>query len=107
MIGFSNAVFASNKTHALAMIRWLDLEPGIWHANSYGAKLRDRYDKAILVRPVDGVTQDHFAWISGFLIPRMKHSEHITILHWRYDEFPCSYGLDEAQAYDPYASVWT
>lgn len=88
MIGFSNAVFAANKTHALAMIGWLGLEPGIWHANAYGEKLRDRYDRAILVRPVDGVTQEHFIWITLMLMPRMQSHEHITPLHWHYDEFP-------------------
>jgi hypothetical protein len=106
-MGVNNVVFAANKTHALAMIQWLRLDSTLWHANEYGGNMRKDYDRAILVRPVDGVTQEHFLWVTQVLAPRMRSTDNITVLHWRYADFPSSATLGEQIAYTTQEFSWT
>jgi hypothetical protein len=82
-----NTVFASGLNHARAIVSWFDLDPDLWEVAAYGDQLASRYDRVILVRPVEGPTQEHFLWLSTVLAPRVTSIDNITALHWTYEEF--------------------
>ena len=62
---YKNAMVASSKKQAEAMIAWLKLSPGEWEPVAYGDKIDKLFSHAKLVRPSDGVHQEHTDWVLG------------------------------------------
>ena len=59
------------KKQAEAMIAWLKLSPGEWEPVAYGDKIDKLFSHAKLVRPSDGVHQEHTDWVLGKLVPNL------------------------------------
>jgi hypothetical protein len=66
-----NAMVASSKTQAAAMIAWLKLNPNDWEPIAYGEPVKKLYSHAKLVRPSEGVVQAHTDWVMGALVPNL------------------------------------
>jgi hypothetical protein len=64
-----NAMVASSKTHATAMIHWLGLKPEEWEPIAYGDPIHKMFANARLVRPSEGVSQEHSDWVLEKLVP--------------------------------------
>lgn len=80
---YKNAMVASSKTQAAAMIVWLKLEPTEWEPVVYGQPVTKLYTHAKLVRPSDGVVQAHTDWVLEKLVPNI--CMHVTTVphNWR------------------------
>ena len=68
---YKNAMVASSKRQAEAMIAWLKLNPDDWEPLAYGAPVTKLYSHAKLVRPSEGVDQAHSDWVFEKLIPNL------------------------------------
>jgi hypothetical protein len=66
-----NAMVASTKKHAEAMIAWLKLNPSEWEPVAYGDPVHKLYSNAKLIRPCLGVEQKHVDWVLEKLIPNL------------------------------------
>lgn len=73
-----NVLVADSVTHANALIRWLVLDEDSWIGAAYGKPLKSIYERAILARPLSGVTEEHTDWILGHLIPRIVEAKGIA-----------------------------
>ena len=64
-----NAMVASSKKQAEAMIAWLKLNPAEWEAVAYGDHIYKMFAHAKLIRPSEGVHQEHTDWVLEKLVP--------------------------------------
>ncbi|MCB1466621.1 MAG: hypothetical protein KDK08_05620 [Rhizobiaceae bacterium] len=65
-----NAMVASNKRHAEAMIRWLALDAKEWTPVTYGDSMAGKtFAKAMCLRPVSGDVQLEASWLAEQLRP--------------------------------------
>jgi hypothetical protein len=80
-----NLVVASTLVHAKAMIHWLKLDEG-WKPAIFGSELAASYDKVILVRPLDDITSEQYAWVTHFLLPTVKMDLQVRPKAWGISE---------------------
>lgn len=64
-----NAVVASTKRQAEAMIVLLKLDPTEWVPVLYGQPINNLYHHAKLVRPSEGVVKEDCDWVLQMLVP--------------------------------------
>jgi hypothetical protein len=64
-----NAMVASTKRQAEAMIAMLKLNTEQWIPVTYGQPIKNLYQHAKLIRPSEGVTREHCDWVFGVLVP--------------------------------------
>lgn len=67
-----SVMIASSKRHAEAMIAWLKLKTEEWEAIAYGDKINQTFSHAKLIRPSEGLQQEHVDWILEKLIPNLR-----------------------------------
>jgi hypothetical protein len=72
---YKNAMVASSKRQASAMIAWLKLDPDVREAVAYGDPIQKLFSHAKLVRPSEGVQQEHTDWVLGKLVPNLCLTE--------------------------------
>jgi len=80
---YKNAMVASSKTQAAAMIAWLKLDPKDWEPVVYGQPITKLYSHAKLVRPSGGVVQAHTDWVLEKLVPSLCLSATTIPPNWR------------------------
>ena len=78
-----NAMVASSKKQAAAMIAWLRLNPDEWDPIVYGDRIKQIYSHAKLVRPTEGVDQAHTDWVLGQLVPNICRTVSTLPPNWR------------------------
>ena len=78
-----SAVVASTKRQAEAMIVLLKLDPTEWVPMIYGQPINNLYQHAKLVRPSEGVLQEHCDWVLEKLVPRLCLTVTTVPPHWR------------------------
>jgi len=66
-----SVIVAGSRLHAAAMIRWLRLDPKVWQPLAYGDGVEGTFEFARIVRPSEGVTEDHQTWVFQSLIPNI------------------------------------
>lgn len=66
-----NAMVASSKRHAAAMISWLKLNDKVWIPLAYGDEVKEVFQHAKIVRPSEGVLQAHCDWVLEKLVPNL------------------------------------
>lgn len=62
------------------------MDPELWSVNIYGGALADHYDRAVIVRPMEGITQEHLMWVATQLAPLVSDVSKIIPIHWSHDE---------------------
>jgi len=77
-------VVASNLTHAQALVAWLNLAPERTEIATYGSLVPRFYRSAYLARPLEGVTEDHAAWVLMELKPKIIGQIHTVAPEWRF-----------------------
>jgi hypothetical protein len=78
-----NAMVASSKRQAEAMIAWLKLDPNQWEAVTYGQPIKKLFQHAKLVRPSEGVFKEHCDWVLGVLVPSLCLTVTTVPPHWK------------------------
>ncbi|MEY9138528.1 hypothetical protein ABIE79_010056 [Bradyrhizobium diazoefficiens] len=78
-----NAMVASSKKQAEAMIAWLRLDPKEWEPIAYGDAVTKLYSNAKLVRPSEGVEQAHSNWVLEKLVPNLCLAVSTVPPQWR------------------------
>jgi hypothetical protein len=78
-----NAMVASSKKQAEAMIAWLKLNPEEWVPVIYGQPIKNLYQHAKLVRPSEGVLKEHCDWVLGKLVPALCMTVTTVPLNWK------------------------
>jgi hypothetical protein len=78
-----NAMVASTKRQAEAMIAMLKLNPEQWIPVIYGQEIKNLYQHAKLIRPSDGVTRAHCDWVLGVLVPQLCLTVTTVPPHWK------------------------
>ena len=82
-----NVMVASTKRHAEAMIaafaRRKEIDPNQWIPVTYGQDLKSLYQHAKLIRPSEGVTQEHCDWVLGMLVPHLCLTVMTVPPHWK------------------------
>ena len=68
---FKNVMVASSKRQADAMIAWMKLDPDVWVPIAYGDKITQLFAHAKLIRPSEGVFQEHTDWVLEKLVPQL------------------------------------
>lgn len=66
-----NAMVASSKRQAEAMIEWLKLNPEEWEPVTYGQPVKKLFQHAKLIRPSEGVFKEHCDWVLEKLVPNL------------------------------------
>jgi len=72
------AVVAGSLAHANALIKWAGLDAEKCVPLVYGQEIRDAYERAVLVRPTEGVDPSAQAWICGTLLPQVADRDLVT-----------------------------
>lgn len=62
-------IIADTWFHASAMVRWLKLDPDEWRPVRYGQRITGPFHDVKLVRPLDGASDHHFAWVMSEIMP--------------------------------------
>jgi hypothetical protein len=78
-----NAMVASSKRQAEAMIAWLKLNPDDWEPVIYGQPIKKLFHHAKLVRPTEGVDQAHSDWVLEQLVPNLCLTVTTVPPHWK------------------------
>jgi hypothetical protein len=78
-----NAMVASSKRQAAAMIAWLKLNPDDWEPVAYGDPVTKLYSHAKLVRPSEGVDQAHSDWVLEKLVPNLCRTVSTVPPNWK------------------------
>jgi hypothetical protein len=78
-----NAMVASSKRQAAAMIAWLRLNPNEWEPIAYGDAVTKLYSHAKLIRPSEGVGQPHSDWVFAKLIPNLCLTVTTVPTNWK------------------------
>lgn len=78
-----SAMVASSKKQAQAMIAWLKLNPEEWEAIAYGDPIHKMFIHARLIRPSEGVLQEHSDWVFEKLLPYLCKSCTTIPPNWR------------------------
>jgi hypothetical protein len=68
---YKNAMVASSKRQAAAMIAWMKLDADNWEPVAYGDPVTKLYAHAKLIRPSEGVYQEHTDWVLEKLVPNL------------------------------------
>jgi hypothetical protein len=66
-----NAMVASTKRQAKAMIALLKLDPNQWEPVIYGQPIKKLFGHAKLIRPSEGVERSHCDWVLEKLVPNL------------------------------------
>ncbi|WP_316196594.1 hypothetical protein [Bradyrhizobium sp. SZCCHNS3053] len=77
-----NAMIASTKVQAVAMIDLLKLNPEEWEPITYGQPIKRLVGHAKLVRPSDGMERAHVDWILSALVPNLCLTATTVPPHW-------------------------
>jgi hypothetical protein len=80
---YKNAMVASSKRQAAAMIAWMRLSPDEWVPVVYGQPLESLYQHAKLVRPSEGVFREHCDWVLEKLVPNLCLTITTVPPHWK------------------------
>lgn len=72
------AIVAGSVAHAKALIKWAKLDEEKCVPVVYGQDLKNMYERAVLVRPTEGVDETDQEWIVGKLIPRVANGDVMT-----------------------------
>ena len=75
-----NIIIAGSLTHAKAMLQWQCLSEENWDVAAYGSALHATYGRAIIVRPLEGVTKEHWDWLLEVLVPAVARGGEIDRL---------------------------
>jgi hypothetical protein len=78
-----NAMVASSKRQAEAMVAWLKLDPNQWEPVVYGQPVKKLFQHAKLVRPSEGVLKEHCDWVLGMLVPNLCLTVTTVPPHWK------------------------
>ncbi|MGX9944887.1 hypothetical protein ACTG4Q_20710 [Bradyrhizobium denitrificans] len=78
-----NAMVASTKRQAEAMIALLKLNPTEWEPVIYGQRIKKLFGHAKLIRPSEGVERSHCDWVLGSLVPNLCLSVTTVPPHWK------------------------
>jgi hypothetical protein len=65
------------------MIAWLRLDPTEWVPLVYGQPIKNLYQNVKLVRPTEGVVQEHTDWVLGKLVPSICLTVTTVPPNWR------------------------
>lgn len=98
-----NLIIADSRRHSEVMLYWLGLDPKRWYAAFYGEELKGTFLDCLIVRPSEGLTPDHVAWVCGIAKPRLLGDLGLAHGNWN-DEIDA---VEESMAPQLEQQSWT